>query len=384
MFFIRKSIIRKLFLNLFLFALLISAVIFYFYYTGERDVPFHIFIIALCVFLLYFLVAYWVDIIRPLRIVLKQIQLLLSGKPYKRIYINRVDEIGIIAHFFNKVTKGVGTVSHTLKDRERMLDELSIASQLQRDILPKKSPRVNGLQVVAKTKPATEIGGDSFNFFRINGKFYAYVGDVTGHGVAAGLIMTMVNTLMSVFVDTYDSPYKIMVMVNKYIKRYVKKAMFMTMVFLCWDEKEKKMTYVGAGHEHILVYRAATGECEAIMTGGVAVGMVPDNSKLVKEKSLDLNDGDFLILYSDGITEARNKSGDMFGLERLKNSIGEYATRYSADGVNHHIAQDLTNFMEGHPQEDDMTLIVIKRDDKFTGSEKEKEEDTDWEAESSV
>ncbi len=377
--FIRKSIIRKLFLNLFLFGLLIAAVVFYFHYTEQETVPFYVLIFALGVFLIYFLIAYWIDIVRPLRTVLKQMQLLIAGKPYKRIYTSRVDEIGIIAHFFNQVTKGLGAVSHDIKDRRRMLDELSIASQLQRDILPTKSPRVKGLQVVAKTKPATEIGGDSFNFFRSKDKLYVYIGDVTGHGVAAGLIMTMINSLMSVFVDIYNSPYEVLVMVNKYIKRHVKKAMFMTMLLLCWDEKTQRMTYVGAGHEHIIVYRADTGDCEAIMSGGVAIGMVPNNSKLIKEAEVKLNNGDFMVLYSDGITEARNESGDMFGLERLKNSVAEYATRYSADGVNHHIAMDLAAFTEGHSQDDDMTLIVVKRDDSFTGSDGENEEETKWE-----
>lgn len=377
--FIKKSIIRKLFLNLFLFGLLIGAIVFYFYNTGQQDVPLDIFILVLVVFLIYFLIAYWIDVVRPLRAVLKQMQLLISGKQYKRIYTTRIDEIGIIAHFFNQVTKGLGAVSHDIKDRERMLDELSIASQLQRDILPTKGPKVKGLQVVAKTKPATEIGGDSFNFFHSEGKLFIYVGDVTGHGVAAGLIMTMINSLVSVFVDIYDSPYDILVMVNKYIKRHVKKAMFMTMLLLCWDEKNQRMTHVGAGHEHIIVYRADTGDCEAVMSGGVAIGMVPDNSKLIKETEITLNNGDFMVLYSDGITEARNKNGDMYGLDRLKTAVAEYATRYSADGVNHHIAMDLASFTEGHSQDDDMTLIVIKRDDSFTGAKPDEEEETKWE-----
>ncbi|MFH1534290.1 MAG: PP2C family protein-serine/threonine phosphatase [Nitrospirota bacterium] len=307
-----------------------------------------------------------------------QIQAILSGKPYKRIYTERVDEIGLMAHFINQVTKGFGKVSLDLKDRERMLDELTIAAQLQRDILPDKTPSVPGMQFVAKSKPATEVGGDSFNVIEINDKTYAYLGDVTGHGVAAGLIMTMVSSLVSVFADHYDTAFDIIVNVNKNIKKHVKKAMFMTMVLLSWDHKLKKLTYVGAGHEYILVYRADSGECEAIMSGGVAIGMVPDNSKIIKEKEIKLNEGDFVMLYTDGITEARNKDEELYGLERLKDRFREFAAQYSAEGVHYHIAKDVSDFMRGHKQDDDMTLIVMKRDSKMTGDKVETEQSTSW------
>lgn len=375
---LRKSIIRRLFINLFWFGLLITAVSFYFYYSETWMVPYYYLIGALVLFLIFFLGVYWFDFVRPLKKILMQMQALIAGKPYKRIYSERIDEIGIIAHFFNQVTKGLGKVSYDLKDRERMLNELTIAAQLQRDILPDKTPSVPGLQIVAKSKPATEVGGDSFNIITSKKKTYIYLGDVTGHGVAAGLIMTMVSSLVSVFVEHYDSPYDIVYNINKHVKKHVKKAMFMTMVFLCWNHEKKKLSYVGAGHEYILVYRAKTGECEAIMSGGVAIGMVPDNSKVISEKGIKLNDGDFVLLYTDGITEARNGDDELYGIERLKDQFKEYCPRYSAEGVNYHIAKDVSEFMKAHGQDDDMTLIVIKRDDKLTSSKSDLDQSTSW------
>jgi HAMP domain-containing protein len=375
---LRKSIIRRLFINLFWFGLLITAVSFYFYYSETWIVPYYYLIGALVLFLIFFLGVYWFDFVRPLKKILMQMQALIAGKPYKRIYSERIDEIGIIAHFFNQVTKGLGKVSYDLKDRERMLNELTIAAQLQRDILPDKTPGVPGLQIVAKSKPATEVGGDSFNIITSKKKTYIYLGDVTGHGVAAGLIMTMVSSLVSVFVEHYDSPYDIVYNINKHVKKHVKKAMFMTMVFLCWDHEKKKLSYVGAGHEYILVYRAKTGECEAIMSGGVAIGMVPDNSKVISEKEIKLSDGDFVLLYTDGITEARKGDDELYGIERLKDRFREYCPRYSAEGVNYHIAKDVSEFMKAHGQDDDMTLIVIKRDDKLTSSKSDLDQSTSW------
>lgn len=367
---LQSSIIRRLIINFLVLGGVVAAALFFLNYRDYQQVSFS-WVVGAVAFVLMasVFICFW-NIVKPFKVVLGQMQALIVGKPYKRIYTNRVDEIGVLAHFFNQVTKGLGEVSKDIQDKDRMMDELTIAAQLQRDILPLQTPSIKGLQIVAKNKPATELGGDIFNVFTTKkGKTYIYMGDVTGHGVAAGLIMTMATSLISVFADLFDTAYDILVNVNRYIKRHVKKAMFLTMVMLCWDGEKEKLTYVGAGHEHILVYRMATGECQAILSGGVALGMVPDNSKVIKELEIQLNDGDFIVLYSDGIIEAKNATGEFYGLEKLKKSLSEYAPQYSAEGVNYHIAKDVSEFLHGSTQEDDMSLIVIKRDKSLQGVE---------------
>jgi serine phosphatase RsbU (regulator of sigma subunit) len=360
---IENSIIKKLFINLVIFGAIIAGLLYYLFFYRDDVIlsSFWVVLGGLAVFTVYFVLLYLFYIVFPFRKILAQMQALLAGKSFKKIYTNRIDEVGVMAHFFNKVTEGFGKVSSDIKDRKRMLDELNVASQLQKDIMPTKNPEIPGLTVVAKTKPCSELGGDTFNFVGANGKTYIYVGDVTGHGAASGLIMTMVHSLITVFSDIYDSPYDVLVQVNKYLKRWIKKAMYMTLVMLCWDEKTNKMTYVGAGHEHILIYRADTGQCESIVSGGIALGMLPDNSKVIKEKEIILNDGDFVVLYTDGITEAKNEKGELYGLSRLEKAVQEFAKQYGPEGVNSRIAKEVTVFMGEHPQEDDMTLIVIKK-----------------------
>ncbi|MFA6992164.1 MAG: PP2C family protein-serine/threonine phosphatase [Candidatus Gracilibacteria bacterium] len=362
---IRKSITWKLALYLVGVFLLVSALWGYFYYVSDiKEFPVYYVIMALAAFILLLLLIYWATVSRPLGIVLREMQALLSGMIYRKIYTDRIDEIGIIAHFFNKITKGIGDVSATIIDRDRMLDELTIAAQLQKDILPKEECIIPGLEIVTKIRPATEIGGDSFDFITVKDKTYIYLGDATGHGVAAGLIVTMAHGFVEVFADSCESAYEIIVNVNKYLKQRLKKAMFMTMVMLSWDHANKKMTYVGAGHERILVYHARTGNCEVVLSGGIALGMLPDNSKIVKEQEISLEEGDHLVMYSDGITEAKSVKGELYGIERLKNSIQEYVAQYSTEGIAYHIARDVTSFMQGAVQNDDMTLMVIKRTDK--------------------
>lgn len=375
--FFAKSLERKLVLLLILCGLLIAGMGYY-VWQHKDETALWVGLLAMVVLVAVFGVKYYLDVVRPLHPIVDQMQLLITGKPFKKIYTDRIDEVGVVAYFFNQVTKGLGQASEGIKDRDRMVSELTIAAQLQRDILPLQSPVVPGLQVVAKNKPATELGGDSFNFINAGSRTYIYIGDVTGHGVAAGLIMTMVSSLINIFSGIYATPYEIVVNVNKYIKKHVKKAMFMTMVMLCWDNEKKTMSFVGAGHEHILVYHKDSGECEAILSGGVALGMVPDNSKVVVEKQLQLADGDSVILYSDGITEAKSEGGELYGLDRLKSAVVEYAAQYSAEGLNYHVAKDVAAFMGSAVQNDDMTLIVARRMDVGAPTEAVQDMSTNW------
>lgn len=356
----KSSIVRRVFVYFVLFAALIGAVVFFLFFVRQQEIPLWLFAGTLFLFLVYFLLVYYYEIVRPLKVILEQMRALLTGKKYRRIYTNRMDEIGVIAHFFNEVTKSFEKVSLDIREGKRMLGELEIASQLQRDILPPESPKVTGLSIVAKTRPAVELGGDSFDFITRGDNTFIYVGDVTGHGVPAALVMTMVNTLIHTFVEVYDNAYDVLVNTNKQLKHRIKSTMFMTLLMLRWNRMSQQMTFVGAGHEHVLVYRVATGKCEIRQTGGIALGMVPDNSKLIKEEPLPLQEGDVIILYSDGLTEGRNMAGEMYTLDRVVEAVERFATQYGPEGIVHHVALDYSRFAQDHVQDDDVTLIAVQ------------------------
>lgn len=358
--FFGKSILRRVFIYFVLFVTLISGGLYYLSSQYLQSIPVMVFIGTLVVFLFYFLLVYFYEIVRPLRVVLAQMKALLTGKKYRRIYTRRVDEVGVIAHFFNEVTKSFEKVSTDIKEGKRMLSELEIASSIQKDILPPQNPKVPGLDIIAKTRPAVELGGDNFDFITIGDNTFIYVGDVTGHGVPAAIIMTMVNTLIHTLAEDYEKAYDIIVRTNKQIKGRVKSTMFMTLLMFRWNHKDQKMTYAGAGHEHVVVYRANTGKCEVRPTGGIALGMVADNSKLIKEIDLPLDKDDVVIMYSDGLTEGRNMSGEMYTLDRLVKAVELYAPQYGSDGIVHHVALDYSRFVENHTQDDDVTLIAMK------------------------
>ena len=358
--FFSKSILRRVFIYFALFAVLIFAGVYLLYVTGNTDVPLMVFAGSLVIFLVYFLLVYLYEIVHPMKVLLEQMKALLAGKKYRHIFTKRIDEIGVVSHFFNEVTKSFEKVSLDIKEGKRMLSELEIAGQIQRDILPPQSPQVKGLEIVAKTRPAVELGGDNFDFITKGDNTFIYAGDVTGHGVPAALVMTMVNTLIHTLVDVYTNAYDVVVNTNKQIKNRIKSTMFMTLLMLRWNHMEQKMTFVGCGHEHLLIYRAATSKCEVRQTGGIALGMVPDNSKLVKESEIPLQEGDVIILYTDGLTEGRNMAGEMYALPRLTEAVERFAPQYGPDGIVNHVALDYSRFVQSHVQDDDVTLIAIK------------------------
>ncbi|MFC1655298.1 PP2C family protein-serine/threonine phosphatase [Patescibacteria group bacterium] len=370
--FLRKTVTRRISIFMIVVAIVLGVAT-YLLWTNPMSFPLTYTLIGAGMLVVLFIAITFNVVGRPLKKVTTQMKYLLTGRPYKRIYSNRVDEIGVMAQFFNEITDNIETISSKLKEQERMSSELEIASSIQRKILPLESPQIPGLEIVAKNRSAAEVGGDSFDFINRPDSTFMYVGDVTGHGAPAALVMMMVNTLLYTYSEMYDNLYDIVVNTNRQLKPRIKSAMFMTMVMMKWDHKTQKMTYVGAGHEYLLVYRAATGKVEAQAAGGIALGMVPDNGKLIKEQEVKLEKDDVILLYTDGITEAKNNQGEMFEIDRLKESFAKHAAQYGPEGISHHIATDYSNYVGDTEQADDVTLMVMK----YTGTTDEQAKPAD-------
>lgn len=358
---VAKSLIRRLFLHFLLFGALVASVAFTLYSLDYQNVSLQIFLFSLGIFVIYFTLSVYYYVVSPMKGLLHEMECLLTGRQYKKIFTTRVDEIGVMARFFNEVTKNFQKLAGTIKEEKRLYDELGLAAEIQHNILPTSTPDIAGLSVVIKSRSAAETGGDSFDFIDKSNKTFMYVGDVTGHGVPAALVMMMVHALVRVFSETFETAYDIMVQTNSHLKKYISSTMFMTMIMLCWDNENKKLSYVGAGHEYLLVFRTKTGACEQIKAGGIALGMVPDNAKLVKEVDLELEEGDFLLLFTDGVVEARSATGEMYGMERLKQRFAQAAVQYSVSDVHKSISTDFVQFVGTQAQEDDITLMVLQR-----------------------
>lgn len=361
--FLKKSLFRKYIVSsVFFFLLAFGAAIFLAKFFPDKSNGVLIFGEVLGVLLIISILFYYKFFQSPLRKIMQEMKAMLAGKKYLRIYTQRLDELGVLSHFFNEVTKNLERISIAVKEGKRMSSELTIGAEIQKMVLPAVLSEVPGLDIYVRTRAAVEIGGDNYDVNRAHNNAYIYVGDATGHGVPAGLVMIMVNTLIDTFTEIYQNAYDVIVQTNRLLKQRIQTTMFMTLMMLRYNEIEKKMYYVGCGHEYILTFRKNTGVCDAKPSGGIALGMVPDNSKIVKEELLPCDTGDFVLLYSDGIIEARNTSGEEFGLKRLKEAIEKFApASKTSQELFTLISTEFGKFVENQVQNDDITLMVIRR-----------------------
>lgn len=187
---------------------------------------------------------------------------------------------------------------------------------------------------------------------------------MTGHGVPAGLVMIMVDTLMHAFAQKTVSSEEILIRINAFLHQRIRSQRFMTLLMLRWDEMKQEMYYTGAGHEHLLVYRAKEKKVEKIRSGGIALKMIPDISKIVKEQFVNFEEDDVIVLYTDGITEAKNHEGEMYGIQRFLNSLEKNGHYNTSEKIFDSLSKDFSNFVGEYIQNDDITMIVIKNTGK--------------------
>jgi len=286
-----------------------------------------------------------------------------KGNLRSKVNVTGFDEIGIVGTFFNEVSRNLRDITTELYEKDRLKGEVNIASRIQESLIPPQAPDIPGLDIQIGYKTAEEVGGDSLDFVQVDdNNMLMYIGDVSGHGIPAGLVMTMVDILVHGFADVYNDISTLMINLNKHITPKIDASMFMTLLMLNWNHADQKFTYVGGGHESIIYYKAASRELEIIKPGGIAVGMIDDNSPLIQVGELRPEVGDVLVLYTDGIPEARggDDGREFYGTDRFHEAIAKYAVQSTSELIFESITEDLSRHMGNTKQADDITLIVIK------------------------
>ncbi|MFA5917466.1 MAG: SpoIIE family protein phosphatase [Candidatus Gracilibacteria bacterium] len=251
-----------------------------------------------------------------------------------------------------------------LIEKERIGKEFELAEQIQNDFLPKLNEiNIDGLDMHFGIKSATEIGGDLYDV--INQKsdpnnVLFYIGDVTGHGLISGMMMAVCNTLVYGLANSFTNLVEILTILNSTLFYKLPEKVFITMLLLQYNKKEGTFSYLGAGHEKILIYRKEIDIVEEIKSGGDAIGMFKSTKRDLEISSIKLTQGDIILLYTDGITEARNKKGDFYGLEKLKESFKANAHR-KTDVLYESLQKDLIDYIDDAEIVDDITMFLIKK-----------------------
>ncbi len=273
------------------------------------------------------------------------------------------ENVGTLTTFANSAALAIhnAVLYKSLGEKERLEQELRIGMQIQTGLLPKDFPIVTGLNVVGKMIPAREIGGDYFDFISNNGDGLGIViGDVAGKGVPAGLIMAMARSIIRSVALTTHSGKQILAELNRLLTSDMEDFRFMTMLYMNWLPDEGKIRYSSAGHEHVIVFRAKTQDCEVVRLKGVAIGLTADISDLLAERDIELSPNDAIVLYTDGVTEAVNPKNEQYKLQRLLDSTMRHGQLNAAEMLNELIG-DLKRFIGTALPYDDVTLVVLKR-----------------------
>jgi serine phosphatase RsbU (regulator of sigma subunit) len=245
-------------------------------------------------------------------------------------------------------------------ERERLTKEMEIATRIQTAILPQRFA-VEGLEIAATMIPATEVGGDYFDVRAFAGGAWLGVGDVVGHGLTTGLIMLMIQTIFATLTqsDVAAPPSEQLKTLNAVLFQNVRERLqqshYATLTLIRYTS-DGRITYAGA-HEDIVVWRARQGRCELLPTPGTWVGVREDIFRSAGDSHNALEEGDILVLHTDGISEARDATGEMFGMERLCATL-ERLNTLPVEGIRDAILQEARAWQAA--VEDDMTLLVAR------------------------
>ena len=248
-----------------------------------------------------------------------------------------------------------------LAEKERLDEEMKTGRQIQMALLPRQRPQTQGLIVHGLMQPAREIGGDYYDFITLpdKEKLAIVIGDVSGKGVAAGLLMAMAKTAIHTLSREETSPREILLRTNQILNQHVGGQKFMTLLYLLWKPQAKTFTYSSAGHEHILFYHHQTQVLETIQSGGFMLGVLENIDSFIEEKEILVNPKDKILLYTDGVTEAENQQGDRFSLDRLKEVFKTHCEKPAPEFMQA-IKDEVYAFIGNYPQYDDITLVVME------------------------
>ena len=280
---------------------------------------------------------------------------------YNAIFVHRI-EGGKIAE-----ERSLGTVAQTLMEqrleqermeRERIEQELEVARSIQHASLPEEVPELEGWQITPFYQPAREVGGDFYDFFQLeDGLVGVVVGDATGKGIPAALVAEATSNMLRAVAQAFGSvsPGEVLARVNETLLARIPQNMFVTSFYAILDPEKCILSYANAGHNLPYVWHG--GSAQQLRARGMPLGLMP--SMGYEEKETTLHSGDGALLYSDGLVEAHDPKGEMFGFPRVRAQVAE---RGEESELGEYLMEELYSFVgEGWEQEDDITLLTLQR-----------------------
>ena len=304
---------------------------------------------------------------RPLRELVRGANIVSTGNFNHQIAVRTRDEMGRLARAFNKMVvdlkKYTEDLARTTADKERIASELHFAREVQQGALPTYCPPFAGaenIEVVARIEPAREIGGDYYDFFLLDeDRFGVVVADVSGKGMAAGLFLMMIRTLLRDTAMRFARPGETLTHVNRMISDDNPSCMFATLYYFVCNLRTGRVEFTNAGHLPAL--KLSRGGVTSILgekgsSHAMPVGATDDF--VYGSGEFELAPGDRILLYTDGITEAMDMESRLFGDARFLQCVAAHADR-SAQEICDVIHDEVSRYQQGHEPSDDITLLLF-------------------------
>ncbi len=276
-----------------------------------------------------------------------------DGNLSNKVPVATCDEFGLIAGHTNHMIDG-------LRHRFELISELRFAEEVQQNLLPSKSPFLKEFDVSGSSIYCDQTGGDYFDYFLLEeDRFCIVVADACGHGVGAAMLMTSLRAYFISAIQRYSDPASLLAKVNRLLSRDCSaNATFITLFFMELDQASKSVRWVRAGHDPALLYRKRTAEFIELGGPGVALG-VEETSQFENQQMEGFEQGDIILIGTDGIHETYNSHEEFFGKERMQEIIAAHPDQ-SAAIIRKKVIDAVKAFRGDLPQEDDLTLVVIK------------------------
>jgi len=280
-----------------------------------------------------------------------------------RIRIDSKDQLGELAESFNRMIASVAHLLHVQREKQRLDEELRIARDIQKSLLPVEPPPMDGLSIADLCEPAREVGGDYYDFFRLGPRqLGVLVADVSGKGTSAALYMAELKGLMLALSHTERSPRRLLINVNRLLAAHLDNRSFITMMYAVVDLEAGTLTCARAGHTPLIVISG--DESHLIAPEGMVLGLrLPGASErfeqILEEHTRAIAPGDVIVLYTDGITEAMDRSGELFGDAALARVLSSHHG-LDAPGIRERVLREVRAFVGDAEPHDDMTMVVLK------------------------
>ena len=281
-----------------------------------------------------------------------------------REYTFDIDDISLIQGVANQAAVALEN-TQLLKEsleRERLEHELKVARDVQKKLLPQKLPKISNFELEAYCLSAYEVGGDYYDFFHFaDGKPGLVIGDVSGKGTSAALYMAEFKGIIQTLAQNHTKPSALASETNRIIYPNIERNSFVSAIFAKIDPETKKVTFARAGHTPVLFCSSNGKALKTVMTKGLGLGLDSGTifDKILEEEILHIKDNGIVLLYTDGVTEARNETGDEFGEDRLHQLI-QGCKNKSAEEIKDNLLNAVVDFCGKTSLHDDLTFIVLK------------------------